>query len=550
VDERIPATRPAATVARASVVMAFGTLVSRLLGMVRALMLAWVLGLITLSSNAFATANTVPNSVFMLVASGVLNAALVPQIARAAAEPDGGRRQLDQLFTLAVAGLAAVTTITVLLAPFVPAVLARGFDSDTARLTVAFAYWCLPQVFFYGLYAVLGQVLNARGVFGPYTWAPVLNNIVAIAGLGTFVAIFGAHAGRQDPAAWSTGEIALLAGTSTAGVVAQALVLALPLRRAGVSFRLRLTGRGTLDARLGRVAGWTFGAAVVSQLGYVVTSNLSNAAAAQGFAGRMIYDNAYLIFMLPHSLIAVSIVTALFTRLSRSAATGDVASVRSDVSGGLRVLAIATIPAVAAILSLAPEGIALLYPGNAPAEREALALVVSVMALGLVPLGAQHLLQRAFYAFQDARTPFLVQLAVVGVSASVAVLGWLVLPPRWTVAGVALGLSSGLLCGALLSATSLRRRLGPAEGAQLGSLYLRLSITAAAAGAAARAAATGVSQLGDGYVVTATGLMTGGVVLLCLYIAGCRALGIPEMDATFRATRRRFGGHGPRGRRP
>jgi putative peptidoglycan lipid II flippase len=524
-----------------SAVMALGTLVSRVLGMARALLLAWALGLLTLSSNAFATANTVPNSVYMLIAGGVLNAVLVPQLTRAAREPDGGRGQVDRLFTLCVIGLSVTTGVVILLAPFVPAVLARDFDGETAALTVSFAYLCLPQVFFYGLYMVFGQLLNARGIFGPFMWAPAVNNVVAIAGVLTFVAAFGADAGRQGPGDWTFTQVAVLAGTSTAGVAAQALILLVPLRRAGITPRLRLTRLGQGTGRAGRIAGWTLGAALVSQLGYVVTSNVSNSAAAEGEAGRTVYDNAYLLFMLPHSLITVSVVTALFTRISRSAAAGDIAAVGADISRGLRVLGVGTVLSAAAMITLAPYVVRVLYPGNSDAEVDALALAASIMAVGLPAMGAQHLLQRGFYAFEDARTPFLIQIAVVGVSTAAALTGASVLPARLAVPSVATGLSLGLLTGALISASVLRRRIGDIDGRRVAGAYVRLIAAAAAAAAVTVPVTSAVTRLGDSFGVHVLALAAGGLALLVTYLLSCHLLRVREVRTASRLLTERLG---------
>ncbi len=529
----------AAGLARSSAVMALGTLVSRVLGMVRALLLAWALGLLALSANAFATANTVPNSVYLLVAGGVLNAVLVPELTRAAKDPDGGQRQLDRLFTITVIGLGAVTLAVVLSAPLVPAVLARQFDDDTAALTIAFAYWCLPQVFFYGLYTVFGQVLNARGVFGPFTWAPVANNVIALGGLTVFLLVVG-PSGNRPPGQWTGAQIALLAGSSSLGVAVQALILIVPLRRAGISFRLRFRGLAS-DRRLGKVAGWTLGTAIISQVGYIVTSNVSNAAAAQGEAGRTVYDNAYTMIMLPHSLLTVSLVAVLFTRLSRAAAANDRSQVGRDLSHALRVIGVGTIPAATVLMVLSTDVSQALYPGNATREVDALAGVLRLMALAVVPLSAQHLLQRGFYAFQDARTPFLIQIPVVTIAAFIAVLASLVLPPRHVVEGVALGLAVGLTAGSLISAVVLRQRLDGLDLRHVAGTYARLAVAAATATLATTLVRTQFETPNQHYTANLIGLTVNAATFLLTYTVGSWLLQVPEVRAVYRFTVGKFG---------
>jgi len=522
-------------------VMAAGTLVSRILGMVRALLLASILGLLTLSSNAFATANTVPNSIYLLVAGGLLNAALVPHIVKAAGRiDDGGAQTLNRLFTLAVTGLVAVTVLVVLLAPLVPVVLATSFDEPTARLTIALAYWCLPQVLFYGVYAVAGQILNAKGIFGPYTWAPAANNVVSIVGLLSFAAAFGASAGRQLPGEWTDLQTAVLAGTSTAGVAVQAAILIPALRRAGVRLRPRWRTHPADGMQgLGRVAGWSLASAAANQLGYVVTSNIAASGASSGGAGRTVWDNAYLLLMLPHSLITVSLVTALFTRLSRMAQGGDADGIANEVSKGLRLIVLATAPTATALLVLAPDIVQVLYTGNAATERRSLAMVVAIMGLALVPLSLQHLLQRAFYAYQDARTPFGIQAIVVAMSASVSVAGYAVLPKRWVVAGVAAGLAVGLTTGVLASLLKLRARVGTLPMRALTDVLLRAGVAAAFAGSCAYLTRILVATMtSNDWFDGLLRLVLAGIVLVLAYGSVTWLLKVAEMRRAFAGVRR------------
>lgn len=529
------------TLLRSSAVMAAGTLVSRVLGMGRALVLAQALGLLTLASNAFAVANTVPNSIYMLVAGGVLNAVLVPQIARAAQSPDGGREHLDRLLTLSIAALLLVTLVVVALAPFVPVVLASSLDADAARLVVVFAYWCLPQVFFYGLYTLFGQVLNAKGRFGAYMWAPAANNVVAIIGLLVFMVVSGAAGDSgKDPADWTALDIALVGGTATLGVAVQALLLIIPLRRAGVRFTPRWGLRGTGLSAAGSIAGWTFAAALVGQLGYVVTSQVAISAAAQGAAGRTVYDNAYLIFMLPHSLVTVSLVTALFTRLSHSAAVGDDDAVRDDLSQGMRLVGAATVPATFGVLALGPDLTRLLFSGRDIAETDAVAAVVAAMILGLVPFSIQYLFQRGLYAYEKARTAFAVQIPVALVASAVAVLGVFLLPVDLRVVGIGFGLSVGAAVGAALSGRALARRLGSLDGRAVLRTHVRLVLAAAPAAGLAWLTAVGVhGWLGRDPFASLVALAGGGTVLTVGYLVGCRVLHVAEVTDVLSAVRGR-----------
>ena len=270
----------------------------------------------------------------------------------------------------------------------------------------------------------------------------------------------------------------MLGGTATLGVAVQALVLLWPLHALGIRYRPRFGWRGVGLRSAGRVAGWTFFAALVGQLGFIVTSRVVTSAVAQGGPGKGAYDNAFLLFMLPHSLITVSLVTALFTRMSRSAAAGNTGEVRRDVSLGLRMTGVATILATAAVLVLGPDMASTLFAGNTLRDTDAIAYTTMAMILGVVPFSAQYLLQRAFYAYEDARTPFLIQLPVIATGATAALIALRVLSPKWIVVGVGVGLSAGYALGALISFLVLRRRIGGVEGRAVLRTYARLAVAA------------------------------------------------------------------------
>jgi putative peptidoglycan lipid II flippase len=530
---------------RSSAVMAGGTLASRILGVIRASMLTGLLGVGgALGYDAFSTANTVPTTIYNLVAGGLLNAVLVPQIVRAAKHDDGGEDFLNRLLTLALVGLVGVTVLVVALSPLVPIVFATSrWDSHAVALCVAFAFWCMPQVFFYGAYTMLGQVLNARGNFGPYMWAPVANNVVAIAGIGVLLVSVGAAGSHpRPPSAWTNGQIAMLGGTATLGVAVQALVLLWPLHALGIRYRPRFGWRGVGLRSAGRVAGWTFLAALMGQLGFIVTSRVVTSAVAQHGPGRGAYDNAFLLFMLPHSLITVSLVTALFTRMSRSAAAGRTDDVRRDVSLGLRMTGVATVLATAAVLALGPEIASTLFAINDLKDTDAIAYTSMAMILGVVPFSAQYLLQRAFYAYEDARTPFLIQIPVILTGATGAIIALETLQPKWIVVGVGVGLSIGYGLGAMLSFLVLRRRIGGVEGRSVLRTYLRLVVAAALSAVPAVIITHALHHaLGQGKAIGLLALALGGTAMLATYILVCRRMRVTELDDLISPFVRRFG---------
>src|SRR5919107_3985752 len=179
----------------ASAIMVAGTLVSRVMGFFRLMLLVFLFGNATRQAEMFTIANTVPNSMYILLAGGVLNTVLVPQIVRAIrGDKDGGEAYTNRVMT---AGLLVLALITVLLTLAVPGIIwlysADGWKSPqlVAQYSsmIILGYYTMPQVFFYGVHVLAGQVLNARDRFGPMMWAPIANNIVSIGVLLLFWAV-------------------------------------------------------------------------------------------------------------------------------------------------------------------------------------------------------------------------------------------------------------------------------------------------------------------------------------------------------------------------
>ncbi len=533
---------------RASSVMAAGTVASRALGFVRAAVLAAAIGT-AVTGDSFQVANTVPNIVYILLAGGVLNAVFVPQLVRAM-EAGAARAQdyTDRLLTLAAVVLAVITAVATVAAPLLIGLytlMAEPTASD-AHVTALLAYWCLPQIFFYGLYTMLSQVLNARGSFGPMMWAPVANNLVAIAIGLAFIALFTVD--PDVPTSLSRGEIAFLAGGTTAGVAVQALVLVPVLRATGFRFRFRLDPRGVGLRRAGDLARWTLLFVLVNQVAYAVIVNLGYATSTEAKAagistgvGILAYSNAYLIFVLPHSIVTVSVMTGMLPRMSREAAAGDLAAVRASLSEAWRLTGVGVVVAAAALVALGPELTGLLFDSPKVTTEGAryIGVVAAAFALGLPAFSAQYVALRGFYAFEDTRTPFLLQLAVAGTNIVLALAAYAVLPLRWRMAGVALAYSLTYVGGLALSTAVLRRRTGGLDGHAVVRHYVRLLVAAVPAGVLGWAVARGVDRLaGDGRPATFAALVAGGVVVLAVYAALARALRVRELTDLLARVRR------------
>ena len=468
------------SVGRAGAVMAAGSLVSRAVGLVRAALLIGVIGTTGYAADAFTTANNLPNQFYILIAGGTLNAVLVPQIVRAKLRPDGDEF-INRIITLSLAVLAVATVLLTAAAPLLVRLYYRVDDPEAIALATTFAVICLPQIFFYGLYTILGQVLNAHGRFAGYMWAPALANIVAVIGLVWFKQA-GYETGAA-PADWTPEMIAILAGSATLSIVIQAVSLMVPLRRIGFRYRPVWGLRGHGLGEVSNVAKWTFGSIVVSQLGYVVTSNVLTGTTRRGaevgesVPGLTAFSQALLIVMLPHGLITVSLVTALYTRLSLAASQGDHRQVMRYHDQGMRLPSVLIVPMIVLMGVLAPYVVSTFFFNNSLEETRAIAVVLQGLVWMVIPMAWTYLNDRVFYAHQMTWMSFRLQCVTTGV-ATVGALVAVTLDPAVTAFALSLGQSIAFVVGALVGFWVLRRQHGRLGLRGTSLVYLKLAVPA------------------------------------------------------------------------
>ncbi|TVU64769.1 murein biosynthesis integral membrane protein MurJ [Paenarthrobacter nitroguajacolicus] len=487
--------------ARSSAIMAAGTLVSRFLGFAKTWMLGAALGLGSTVNDTFINANNLPNLIFLLVAGGVFNAVLVPQIIKASKAPDRGADYISRLLTLAVLVLLALTALVTLAAPLVIDLTTQGYSEQQKALAVTFAFWCLPQIFFYGLYALLTQVLNAHGAFGPAMWAPILNNLVAIAGLGMFIWILGANIDNPHTIDnWGPTQTFLIAGFATFGVIAQTAILLIPVFRLRLGLRPRFGWRGVGLGQAAKLSVWTLATAAVGQLAFLYVmriatipgaerlrlSNAGNNVAAAVLPGNAVLEVASQLYLLPHSIIALSLATVLFNRMTRASQDGNKAELRDALSHGLRTMAVATVFGALALFALAgPLG--MFFSGGEPQDGVMLAQTLTILALSTPFLSANFMMSRVFYANEDARTPLYVQLwlAVIYVVGAFFIQ---FLPVGQIIYAIAILYTLGNILSVVISVVFLRRLLGHLDGPRIANSYIRMGyagLGSALAGAAA-----------------------------------------------------------------
>jgi putative peptidoglycan lipid II flippase len=529
--------------------MATGTVLSRFTGFLRAAVIAATLGL-ALTADMFSVADAIPAMMYTIVAGGVINAVLVPQLVRAMRrDADGGEAYAQRLSSAVLLVLALATSALVLAAPwvirlFVGAELTRPELAAQLDTIVLLARFTLVQVFFYGLYTLLGQMLNARGRFGPMMFAPVLNNVVTIVVFGSFLLL-------QGPLDATAGEYTRAEATwfglgTTLGVALQALVLLPVLRRTGLRLRLRRDLRGVGLGTAFRLATWTVLLIGIMQLTQVVVIRLATAATAGAdgaqAAGLAVYNNAFLITMVPHSVITVSLATALLPDLSRLSAAGDVAGVRGRMTTALRAVLAVMLPIAGLLLAVAGPVTTLVFGyGAAAPDVDLVALTLAAFLPGLLGFTLTFLVQRAFYAAEDTRTPVLVQVVVSAVQITLSVLLVPTVDPAQVSTVLAACWSVASLTGSVLSLLLLQRRLGSLRLAHLLGYVLLVAVAAVPATVAAWWLVSVTEPSWAAAPLAALGVAAAaGLVAVGLYLAAAWLLRVGPVRDSGRWARRRL----------
>lgn len=531
---------------KATAIMASGTLVSRVLGFVRVMMIAFVLGNGTRQADIFSIAQTVPNSLFMLLAGGALNTVLVPQIVRAVRQDsDGGQKFVSRLMAAFLLLLAVMTVIITVITPLV-LMLYTNSGWRTPELAahwesmVFLAYLTMPQIFFYGAFFLVGQVLNARERFGPMMWAPVANNIVSILVFAAYAVIWGSSGQHAD--AFTTGQTLFLGIGATGGIVIQTIILMPYFSRIGFKFRLRFDFRGSGLGHTLRLARWTLLYVGVNQLALIVVDRLASAATLGGQgAGSTAYLNAYLVWIMPHSLITVSLATAMLPSASRMAAAGNLRGVADETMRTMRLSATFLLPSAIGFIALGLPFARLAFGhGTGSADADFVGWTLMAFALGLIPFTLQYVCLRAFYALEDTRITFFIQCIIASVNAALAlvfVMSWN--DPSTVAPRLAIAFSVAYAVGWAVSFLTLRKRLPGLEVRELARHLVRLSMASIPAGALAWVSWWLVSLWSDRLLAQVLGLSLAVTVAVVVFLALARQLKISEVQQTLSMLRRR-----------
>ena len=539
------------SLARSTGSMAMGTLISRVTGFLRTFVFVFALGTATLA-NAYNNANTLPNAVYDVMIGGVLTSVVVPLLVKAASEQrDRGEAYNQRIFTLTVAALGVVTVVATIAAGLLVDLYASSVHGTEHRLMVVFAYFFIPQIFFYGLSSLIGAILNTKNSFAAPMWTPIINNVVVIVVGLLFVVTVGLH---KTASTVSAGGVLLLGVGTTLGIIVQTVALIPALRKVGFRWRPRFDFRRDELGEIGRMAIWMLGYVVSTQITFIVTTRLANAASVHvPDAGVSAYNYSYALFLLPYAIIGVSVTTALLPRMSRSAAEGKFWLVRDDFSASIRLSSVILVPAALLLAVLGPPLCEFLFAHGSTSVPDAryIGEAFAAFSLGLVPFVIFQLLLRVFYALHDSRTPaiigFLTMIATVIGNVIVAA----ILPAGQVVVGMAFVYGASYVFSAVIAWRQLNKRVGSLDGRVITRSLVRMHVAAVPPLIFAVAVSAGVATvIHPGSVYGFITVLVGGGGALLLYIIMAKVLRLDELSQLMRMVGGRFGGRARSGARP
>ena len=531
------------SLARSTALMATGTLLSRITGLLRVTVLVATLGVgESRLADVYNVANTTPNIIYELVLGGILSSIFVPVFVEV--RGTRGQRQAWHVaratMTIAIVGLGLLAVVTMLAAPWIIRLYVHSGSpverAQAVELGGQLLAMFMPQIAFYGVGSVMTGLLNAHRRFGVPMFAPILNNLVVIAvGLSFYFLV-----GQQVPQVGevTTGQKLLLGLGTTAGVAAMTLVQWPFLRRIGFRFHFVWNWRDQAIRKMATLSAFTVGYVITNQLGYLLIPVL--AYGVQG--GYTAYTTAFIFFQLPHGVFAVSVMTALLPPLSEYAVARNWDAFRATLSRGIRLTAAVLLPAALGYLALAGPIVRLLLEHGVVTEEstDLLIPVLMVFVLGLVPFSTFQLILRAFYALQDTRTTFLLNLVAVGVNVVANLLLFTLLPERWKIPGLALGHVAHYTVGSALLLYFLSKRIGGLDGARIVRAVGRMLVAGAVMFVATALVGRAVAlALDPGFLRDLVTVAAGVAAGVATYLAAARLLRVEELSLLLDVVRRR-----------
>jgi putative peptidoglycan lipid II flippase len=541
------------SVARSSAIMAAGSLVSRITGLLRTVMIGAAIGA-SVVGNSYNLSNNLPNMVYELLLGGVLGSVLVPYLTRARlSDADRGQAYAQRLMTLTLTFLAGATVIAVAAAPLLTHLfsITQKHPTPTSaqlHLTTTLSYLILPEILFYGFAALAAAILNTRGHFAAPTWTPILNNIVVIATAGLFIALPGVK--HPDTGTITTTQILVLGVGTTLGIVVQAAGLLPALRKVGYRWKLRFDWRELQLRELGRASGWMLSYVVASEIALVVGLVIMTGVGSHKFTdgttapGVAIYSSAYLVFVMAHGICAVSIMVALMPRLSAAAAEGRLADLARQIASGTRLSSVILIPITAAYFTLGhPLAITLFsWHSYTPQQAHQTGTVIALAGLGLVPYAISQMQLFAFYALREQKTAGLISFPTAAARIALDVLFAVVLPIAVVTASLMVANTISYLLAMIIGYVLLRRKLGNLGLQEMFTALGRLALAAVVAAIPTYLLVLAMQHaVGTGKLASVATLIAGGIVLVAVYIGVAIALKAKDVTDVAAMVRSRLG---------
>jgi putative peptidoglycan lipid II flippase len=523
---------------RSNLVVAVGTLLSRITGLLRFVVLATVLGG-TAVSDAYLLANELPNIVYELLVGGVLSATLVPLFTSFDADEDDESRNV--VITTAISLILLVTIIAVAAAPLIFGLFSRriadGVDAETFRsVGTTLARIFLVQILFYGLTGLANAFLNSRRRFFAAAWSPILPNIIIIA---TLLSIPQAASGEYvltDILDDTRLRLTLGLG-ATLGIGAMALTLVPAAWRAGLRPKFVWDLKHPAVKKLLSLSFWTLGFVASNIAALIVIRNLTE----PGSSGSTAYFAAFTFFMLPHGLLAVSIATTFQPEMAIAVAEKNKPKFLESSSLGIRMTGLLAIPAGVGLFVLRRPliGATLQYREFTPEDADAASRALAGLALGLGAFSIYFFVLRAFYAHQDTKTAFKINLVenLINIVIGIALVG------AYGILGLGASFAIAYAVAALWALQILSYKVpGFSVRSILTSLF-RMLVAAALMGESVWFIVHSIGgNSGSGAFLR---LVVGAVVGITVYAVLLAAMGAPELDALRRRLPSRLSGRRP-----
>lgn len=544
------------TVGHNSLIMASGTLASRLTGQVRTILLAAAIGVTGVAANAYQVGSQIPHVVFNLLEGGLINAILVPQIVQAFKHKNFSER-INKLLTLAISICLGFMILLMLCTPFLVNLYINSDWTEAQKaLANGFTLCCMPQILFYGIYTVVGQILAAKEDFTAYAWSSVAANVVACAGYGLFIFMFG-KAQTQPLNFWTPEKVALTAGAWTVGIGVQAVILFVPLIKQGIHPKITWGIHGIGLRSMGRVAAWTLASVVIDQIAGIINTRIETGAPVIAgnrlmTAGAQAYAQAFQIWILPYSLVTVSISTAVFPVISKAVEESRINDARHSLTDSLRSSGAIMFFFTACFLTMPVPIIRALLPSVGVYDANLLAGPLMALAFNLVPVSVTLLLNRVFYSYEDGRSPFILTTIQNIAQVAILLIGTKIFAASlWdTWVGASITLSNFILMP--ISCFVIRRRMNGHIGLRSVLTVFSKSIVSAITVALFGILVSGFierllhadTSLSNGHMSWIQAILTcaiTGILMLALYWCILHVLHVKEMDAFAAVILRKFG---------